>query len=257
MKVRIDAGSDIAMIGAWDAGRNDSVLTNATGKTLDEALEQDSTAGDVFVIHLGGDGGGPIDVYVDSPIPKEALTEMRVTEREFLLRVPSGRLIVGGVEDYRSGGSKATGPGSIVVLPPGDYALRCYVGPNEGNFAPPTSKELRAALGEDDYTYYSRIAKVRLLGYAIVLLFPALTFFLDWNWKWALLTTIAVFLGFFYGQEELVVKRNARYQRICRKVNQLFRKAKAKEGPCFILELRRIAAAPLNVTGGSIRADAA
>src|SRR5688572_32313699 len=106
MKVRINAGSDIAMIGAWDAGRNDSALTKVSGRKLDEALEQDATAGDIFLIHLGGDGGGPIDVYVDSPIPNEALTEARAAEREFLLRVPSGRLIVGGVEDYRSANSK-------------------------------------------------------------------------------------------------------------------------------------------------------
>jgi len=255
MKVRIDAGSDIAMIGAWDAGRNDSVLTKAWGKKLEEALEQDSTAGDIFVIHLGGDGGGPVDVYVDAPVPNEALKEMRATEREFLLRVPSGRLIVGGVEDYRSGSSRATGPKSVVVLPPGDYALRCHVGPSEGDFAPPTSEQLKAALGEEDYAYYSRIDKMRLLGYALLLLFPVLAFPL--GWKWALLITVSVFLSYFYMQEELAVKRNARYQRIAEQADRLFGKAKDKESPAFILELRRITAAPVDVTGGSIRADAA
>jgi hypothetical protein len=254
MTSRIDAGSDIAMIGAWDAGRNDSALTKASGRKLDEALEQDATAGDIFLIHLGGDGGGPIDVYVDSPIPTEALAEMRAMDREFLLRVPSGRLIVGGVEDYRSDKPKITGPNSVVVLAPGDYALRCHIGPNEGNFAPPTSKELKAALGEEDYAYLSRIDKLRLLGYALVLLFPVLTFPL--GWKWALLITLGVFFGYFYMQEELVVKRNDRYQGILEKVNRLFGKAKQKERPMFILDLRRIPE-PLNLTGGSIRVDAA
>jgi hypothetical protein len=254
MKSRIDAGSDIAMIGAWDAGRNDSALTKASGRKLDEALEQDATAGDIFLIHLGGDGGGPIDVYVDSPVPTEALTETRPADREFLLRVPSGRLIVGGVEDYRSGKPKITGPNSVVVVPPGDYALRCHIGPNEGNFAPPTRKELKAALGEEDYAYFSRIDKMRLLGYALVLLFPVLTFPL--GWKWALLITAVVFLVYFYVQEEVVVKRNARYQKISERFNQLFRKAKEKERPMFILDLRRIPE-PLNLTGGSIRVDAA
>jgi hypothetical protein len=254
MKVRIDAGSDIAMIGAWDASRNDSALIKVSGRKLDDALEQDATAGDIFLIHLGGDGGGPIDVYVDSPIPNEALTELRAADREFLLRAPSGRLIVGGVEDYRSAKPKITGQNSVVVLPPGDYALRCHTGSNEGNFAPPTSKELKAALGEEDYAYYSRMDKMRLLGYAIVLLFPALTFPMDW--KWALLITVVVFLSYFAVQEGIVIKRNSRYQRISDEVNRLFGKAKEKERPMFILELRRIPE-PLNLTGGSIRVDAA
>jgi hypothetical protein len=254
MKVRIDAGSDVAMIGAWDAGRNDSVLTKAGGKKLEEALEQDATAGDIFVIHLGGDGGGPIDVYVDSPIPSEALKEMRAADREFLLRVPSGRLIVGGVEDYRSATPKTTGPNSVAVLPPGDYALRCYIGPREGNFGPPTSRELKAALGADDYAYFSRIDRMRLLGYATVLLFPALTFPL--GWKWALLVTVVMFLAYFYVQEEVVIKRNSRYQRISEQVNHLFTKAKEKERPCFIFDLRRLSEA-LTLMGGSIRVDTA
>jgi hypothetical protein len=250
MKFRIEAGSDVAMVGAWDASRNDSVLMTAWGKKFDQTLEQDATAGDIFLIRLGGDAGGPIDIYVDSPIPNEVLAEMRAADDEFLLRVPSGRLIVGGVEDYRSAKPKITGPNSVVALPSGDYALRCYVATGEEGFTPPTSRELKAALGADDYAYYNRISKLSLLGYLIVLLFPVLAFPL--GWKWALLITVVVFFGYFSVQEGFVVKRNARYQRISKQVNQLFGKAKEKESPWFIFDLRRISESH-NLKGGSIR----
>jgi hypothetical protein len=250
MKFRINAGSDVAMIGAWDVSRNDSVLAKAWGKEFDQTLEQDATSGDIFVIRLGGDAGGPIDIYVDAPIPKEALAEMRAEGGEFLLRVPSGRLMVGGVEDYRSAKPKITGPDSVIVLAPGDYALRCYSSTSEEGLTLPTGKELKAALGADDYAYRNRIDRLRLLGYLLLLLFPVLSFPL--GWKWALLITVVVFFAWFYVQEQILVKRNARYQRIEKQANQLYGKAKEKEPPWFIFDLR-LTSGPHNLKGGSIR----
>jgi hypothetical protein len=243
MKSRIDTGSEVATIGAWDSCRNDSALTDASDKTREKTLERDSVVGDIFLIHLGLESGGPIDVYVDSPIPNEALTETRVADRGFLLCLPSGRLVVAGVEDYRSSNPKNTEPNSVVVLPPGDYAVRCYIRRGEGTFAPLTSGELKA--------YFRRIDKIRLLGFAIVLL--GLAFPL--GWKLTVLVSLVVFLVYFYVQEEVVViRRSARYRRLSKRVNRLF--GKGKEKPSFILELRRIPE-PLNLVGGSIRVDAA
>ncbi|PWU10578.1 MAG: hypothetical protein C5B50_25245 [Verrucomicrobia bacterium] len=131
MKTRIDAGTDVAMIGAWDTSRNDSPFPKTSFKKMMRALHEDAQAGHLFLIRTGADGGGPIDVYVDEPLPESALAQTRRAEGEFLIRVPTGQLVVGGAEDYRSSKPRITGENSIVLLPAGDYCLRCYIGTEE------------------------------------------------------------------------------------------------------------------------------
>ncbi len=62
MKRRIEAGTDIAMIGAWDASQNDTKLAGVGFKKLEQSLEADCAAARLFLLHTGGDGGGPVDV---------------------------------------------------------------------------------------------------------------------------------------------------------------------------------------------------
>jgi hypothetical protein len=102
MKARVEAGTDIARIGAWDASRNDTVVAKRWGKEWDRMLEEDAARGDLFLIDTGADGGGPIDVYCDTEVPPEARAHTRLVAGEFLVCVPTGRLMVGGLEDYRS-----------------------------------------------------------------------------------------------------------------------------------------------------------
>ena len=97
---RIDVGTDVAMIGAWDSARDDVPLNGARGPLAD-VLRRDAAEAHLFLIHTGGDGGGPVDVYVDEDVPAAALEHGRAVDGTFLLSVPSGRLVVGGGEDYR------------------------------------------------------------------------------------------------------------------------------------------------------------
>lgn len=60
MKARIDAGTDIALIGLWDAQRGANPFGAAEKAAA--ALEADAAAAHVFLVHTGGDGGGPVDV---------------------------------------------------------------------------------------------------------------------------------------------------------------------------------------------------
>src|SRR4051794_17359330 len=120
MRQRIEGGTDIAMIGAWDADHGSTLLSDPCLETL----QQDATAGHVFFINTGGDGDGPVHVYLDQQIPDDECRYARPLGKEYLLRVPSGKLIVGGMEDYRSGKPpRITGPDSAVNIPPGDYRL--------------------------------------------------------------------------------------------------------------------------------------
>lgn len=58
MKTRIEAGTDIAMIGAWDASRNDTGLAGVSGKRLMQSLEEDCATAHLFLLRTGADGGG-------------------------------------------------------------------------------------------------------------------------------------------------------------------------------------------------------
>src|SRR5512133_1821196 len=85
MKARVDAGTDVAMIGAWDADRG-----------------ADAEQGHIFVLHTGADGGGPVDVYIDEPVPADVMQRLTPIGDELVLALPSGTLIVDGVEHYRA-----------------------------------------------------------------------------------------------------------------------------------------------------------
>src|SRR6266699_2712587 len=98
MHQRIDAGTDVAMIGAWDAGRGALPYSAEQQRRYRKSLEKEAAAGHVFLIHTGADGGGPVDVYVDETLPDEMRKATRELEGEFLVALPSGRLIVAGAE---------------------------------------------------------------------------------------------------------------------------------------------------------------
>src|SRR5829696_1609275 len=118
---RIDAGTDVALIGAWDAGRSGVPLDGANGWM--DALDRDVAANHLFLIHTEADGGGPIDVYVEGEIPPNARRHARALGGEYLLAVPSGRLVVGGAEDYRAAVPRITSDSSVVNVAAGNYLL--------------------------------------------------------------------------------------------------------------------------------------
>src|ERR1043165_482380 len=126
MRARIDAGTDIAMSGAWDAKRVGNELAQLSGKKFMVALNADAQAGHLFFIQTGADGGGPVDVFVDEEIPSKLREQVRLNEKEFLLCVESGWLKVAGVVDYRA--REPSKRPNYINIPVGDYALKCHVG---------------------------------------------------------------------------------------------------------------------------------
>jgi hypothetical protein len=234
MKARVDAGTDVAMIGAWDASRNASPFTAAERTDHLKTLERDASEGLLFLIHTGGDGGGPMDVYIDETAPPAVRARIKLIAENARLSVPTGTLIVGGVEDYRSDESRLTGPGSVIQLPAGDYALRCFV-PKDPEQEPSAEQRLREVVPVDDINYYDRInSRGCAAGALTLLLFPILAVAIDW--RIALAITAAVFLSFFPLRER-ILKRNARYQRL----NAIIPRTRLEQAdPTFVLELTRL-----------------
>ena len=235
MNARVDAGTDVAMIGAWDAQRGAQPFTAEEFKQLSDTLDADATQGHVFVLHTGADGGGPVDVYVDEPIPSEIMARLTPLGGEFVLALPSGALVVDGVEFYRSKKPDVGQADRAVSVPAGDYVLHCYTPPDDDKAEPKSERELEAIVEPDDLRYYERVTRGGCrTGALLILLFPALLPFV--SWKAAFPITLVVVVGYFNVREWLL-RRNERFARL-RETIVAFRRGRRET--TFVLELRRI-----------------
>jgi hypothetical protein len=247
MKARFDAGTDVAMIGAWDLGRNVQPFTPEEYKRLTETLDADAERGHLFVLHTGGDGGGPVDAYIDEPIPADVMERLTLLGGELVLALPSGQLIVDGVEYYRARKPDTTLSSRAVTVPAGDYLLRCYIPPDEEREAAPRSQQdLETIVGKDELRYYERVTRSGcLVGLGLLLLFPILGPLAGWRIAFA--TTVVAVIGFFYVRE-WALRRNARFTRLREAVTA---HRLGTQQPTFVLELRRIEDRA-GRTGGSV-----
>jgi hypothetical protein len=235
MKARFDVGTDVAMIGAWDAQRGAQPVTPEEYKRLSDTLDAEADAGHVFVLHTRADGGGHVDVYVDEPIPSEVMARLTAQGDEFVLTLPSGSLMVDGVEHYRARKPDAAASDRAVHVPAGDYGLRCFATEDDEEAAPRSERDLETILGKDDHRYYDRITRGGcLIGALLLLLLPALWPF--FGLKVALATSIVVVVAYF-NVREWMLRRNARFVRL-RETITAFRRQRRE--PTLVLELRRI-----------------
>jgi hypothetical protein len=236
MKARFDAGTDVGMIGAWDLGRNAQPFTPEEYKRLTETLDADAEQGHLFVLHTGADGGGPVDVYIDELVPDDTLTHLTPLGDELVLALPSGQLIVDGVEYYRARKPDATLSSRAVTVPAGDYLLRCYTPRDEeAEAAPRPAQDLETIVGKEELRYYERVTRGGcLIGLALLLLFPILGPLAGWRIAFA--TTVVAVIGFFYVREWML-RRNPRFTRLREAVTA---HRLGTQEPTFVLALRRI-----------------
>ena len=247
MRARFDAGTDVAMIGAWDLDRNAQPFTAEEFKRLTDTLDADAEQGHLFVLHTGSDGGGPVDAYVDEPVPANIMARLTPLGDALVLALPSGQLIIDGVEFYRARKPDASLASRAVAVPPGDYLLRCYTPEDDEQEARPRpERDLESIVGKDELRYYERVTRGGcLVGLGLLLLFPILGPLAGWRIAFA--ATVVAVIGFFYVRE-WVLRRNPRFSRLREAVaaHRL-----GTQEPTFVLELRRIEDRD-GRTGGSV-----
>lgn len=246
MHARFNVGTDVAMLGAWDAQRGSQIASAAEWKKWSDLLEADAAAAHIFLVKTGADGGGPVDVFVDEPVPQDILKDLTRMEGEFLLALPTGDLVVDGAEFYRTPKDAPTANHPARVRP-GDYLVRCYEWANVE--APPKSEaELERLVGRADVAYYDRLNHIGCwLGIAMLLLLPI------WWYAWGLWVaiplTVVTFVSSFH-VHRWILKSNKRYQRLL-EVIPTYRLR--HEDPGFVLELRAIIDRT-GLRGGSVQA---
>ncbi len=249
MKMRVQAGTDIAALGAWDASRNDSSLARLSASAFSKALESEAAAGNLFLIRTGGDGGGPVDIFVDAEITEEVRKQSRPIKGEFLISLPTGQMVVGGAEDYRSDKPRTVSQDSVVTVPSGDYSIRCRVGKEEGGCDPPSRAQLESAMGREEYRYYRRVQNLALAAYfGTPGVFLMLTVVLGWK---RALAPSAVAGAILYVAFRLWTRRDERFKRASKAEQDCWREARQREAPSLILELHKVSNTS-GLKGGSI-----
>jgi hypothetical protein len=262
MHQRINAGTDVAMIGAWDAGRGAMPFSSDQQRKYLKSLEKEATAGHIFLIHTGADGGGPVDVYVDEAAAEDARKSTRALDGEFLVTVPSGRLVVAGAEDFRSEEIREENESRVVSLPPGDYAVRCRVAADDdddddddeagGEFDSIAQCEANVLTPEEREYYHRRNYRELLLivlGWGLFLLFLPMS--RRWGWKIALPITLVIAVPYFHWLDRRSRRRakaDVRWQELNKTVSDAWEGSQART---FVLELRKVESRN-GLTGGSV-----
>ena len=244
MRARIDAGTDVAMMGAWDAQRDDQPFSPDKFSQVHALIEADAANGDLFLIHTGADGGGPVDVVVDEPIAAEEVARLKPVEGLRRLSVPSGALRIGGVEYYRA--PKPRGTPGAVAIPSGDYAISAFV-PLDEEAEPPSEAALRNQVGANELRTYDRINMGVVMGgfaapsLALLLLVPG------FGWKIAVPVAIAVFLAWFPATQ-WILRRSRTYTRM----HAIAVDFRLRQGPpALVLSLRKLEPGE-KLAGGSV-----
>src|SRR5262249_13247146 len=140
------------------------------------------------------------------PLPLAVHHTTQPLEGTFLLCVPSGRLIVGGAEDYRSSRpNRVVGESSIVTVPPGDYAVRCHAPDSdadeaEDDYEPSVSEIEAKVLTPEELEYYQEknvhSLWLVLVGWLLFLAFIPLKS--RFGWKLAIPLTLVIAVPYFH-----------------------------------------------------------
>lgn len=244
MRARVEAGTDVALLGAWDAGRDAEPFTRDMFRELAAWLEKDAQNGHLFLIHTGADGGGPVDVVVEEPIPAAELARLKPIEGLRRLSVPSGLLKIAGGESYRA--PKPRDGLAQVPIPPGEYAVSAFV-PRDEEAEPDSEATLRAEVGAEALRGYDRINLAVVMGgfaapsLALLLLVPGS------GWRIAVPVAIAVFLAWFPATQWLL-RRSGWYTRL----HAIATQARLRQGPAsLVVSLRKLEPGE-TLAGGSV-----
>lgn len=158
---RTAIGTDIAMLGLWDAQHARRELKELDYEEMEQALQADAKGGRLFYVKTGSDGECDVNLYVDEAIPDDVQHFYKSLNRKFLLRCPSGRLVAGGLEEYAGTARGPVSDSEPVQVDAGDYVLEFHE-LNEGDINDPA--HLAAVVGEEDHAYFLARGQTPRLG---------------------------------------------------------------------------------------------
>jgi hypothetical protein len=203
---RINAGTDIATIGIWDPTRDGHDLA---GVASTEELRKRAANAELFFIDTGGDGGFPTEVIVDQDVPETLLRWMEKADGTHKLTCHSGRLVVGGLEDFVNEVKAIISVQDEITVKPGTYRLSLYQSRVEED-SKETEEEIIRRVGADDFAYYAKKGTGLGIGCLFVLAACVAPFLVHWLWSLALVGAgIAAFVI-----RQAMLLRDPRHKRV-------------------------------------------
>jgi len=241
---KLRPSSHVGTVVLWDQTKVRHDFKDHDVYNLAGEIRRVSKSGDVFWFELLSEELEPlslsIHLYVDEDSPDYSGRGYKRRGGTFLLNVPSGRLIAGGVEHWSGHEETEDSAKTEVTVPPGSYALTV----REQEFDNlQHNAEMIDLLGEADWNFYNKVMWFRAGGCLPVLACIVLAFLREWQ----ALLFFALPLAFSYWLVQAALWRFGRWARIDRAI-----KEHQSESPGIILELHAINDTSL-LKGGSVR----
>lgn len=186
-----EAGTDVAMLGIWDADAPTDDVGKGKYKDYQAILEADARDGKLIFINTYSDGGYPMGIVTDrADLPSGILDWYDAVDRALFINTPTGRLVVGGLEDYRSSKPRITSEKDVFEVDPGIYQAFAYqlIGDEERII-----DEVKRQVGDDEYEYYSTRPTGCLTASLLIAAGLIVSFF--WSW-WSLLIAVVLSIAF-------------------------------------------------------------
>nr|AYM53807.1 hypothetical protein [Archangium sp.] len=167
---RIDAGTDIACVGIWDAE-----LPPAKHSIEGEALNASAARGELLPIYTHADGSYPLRILVEEPFVPPEEQRFVTLEREFGLDLRSGTALVGGCEDFRNPRPRITTDRDRIRVEPSWYRARVHLNVTDGDLLEALAHtEAEKALTSEEHARYRQLGKHYNRGCALQLIAVAL-----------------------------------------------------------------------------------
>lgn len=234
MKRRLQIDSESGLVIFRDASVDAPAAREADARRALRSGEQD---GSWFFIDADDTVSYRVDLHVGeepSGLPEHRFRRLGGT---FLLRIPSGRLAVSGLDSWSDIGADAT-----IDVEPGPYALSIF-GAEEFD-GPAYDREMLAIIGKADWNYRSRVDRIGLAG-CLSTIFAAVIFALPVTrdlWPLALAVLAVGWIPF------LTLQRLPRYRDIEQRVREYERSL-----PHYAVQLERTDA--VDLSGGHLNVE--
>ena len=250
--IRIEAGTDVAMIGIWDHSWDATPLPKRG--TIPE-LEAAADERQLWLVKTLGDGSYEADIYVDQQADVDELEDRRVVGDWRALHVPSGKLCFSGVEDFRTAKKQITGEDAYFEVTPGEYRVRAQLLDLDI-----PERKLAESVGEEDYEYWKPrdATDMTIFGFFLLALLSSLIggIWLDWRLGVGL-AALGILLYWLIGAGR---RRDERFQRIQDRVHDVLGDKTLDdliedfvgERPMLVIELQRLGDGDAPASTGAI-----
>ncbi len=175
MSYKLAVVSKTVAIGIWDSNFEntgpDAVIGNMQKHS--DNLNKQTSQGELSYIYTGIKEDFPLEIFVNEYVPTELLKRYKTHKESFLLKAPSGNLVVEDLLEFKGEGQPLSEGVNKLSLSPGNYKLTIH----EFEY----DKDLENHIGKGNLDYYnSKRKRNKILIWAALGLAATICFCSTW-----------------------------------------------------------------------------